>query len=123
LDRIRSNKSILIGFFSILLITISAHFLLKDSTFISGILWGVTLSYIGLILFIFIPNFKNNDSQKTFSALQYILRSIIRMGTIIIIFSALVFLLKVHALGLLAGAFAGMMVLSFLFLYKMKSAQ
>lgn len=119
----KSKKNVYIGFFSVLIVTIITHFLLKNVTFISGILWGITLSYIGLILFILLPNFKNDASQKTFSPLQYIFRSIIRMGTIVILFIALVFLLKVHTVGLLLGAFAGMMILSFIFLFKMKSAQ
>jgi hypothetical protein len=39
------------------------------------------------------------------------------------LFMVMIFVLKVHALGLLGGAFAGMMILSFLFLFKMKPAQ
>ena len=55
--------------------------------------------------------------------IQYLLRSTFRMGTILILFSAIVFLLKVNALGLLAGSFIGMIGLSFLFLFQMKPSQ
>jgi len=122
-DKIRSKKNILVGFLPVALTTILMHLVLKDITFISGLLWGFTLSYCGLLLFIFIPNFKSGQDIEKLSIVNYLLRSTIRMSTILVLFVALVFILKVHALGLLAGAFAGMMILSFLFLFKMKPAQ
>lgn len=123
MDKIRSKKNILVGFLPVALTTILMHLVLKDITFISGLLWGFTLSYCGLLLFIFIPNFKSGQDIEKLSIVNYLLRSTIRMSTILVLFVALVFILKVHALGLLAGAFAGMMILSFLFLFKMKPAQ
>jgi hypothetical protein len=45
------------------------------------------------------------------------------MSTLLILFIAIVFLLKVNALGLLAGSFIGMICLSFIFLFKMKTSQ
>jgi len=97
--------------------------LIKESKVISGLLWGLSLSYSGLLLFLLLPNHKYGQGIQALSMITYLFRSIIRMSTILLLFVVMVFVLKVHALGLLGGAFAGMMILSFLFLFKMKPAQ
>jgi hypothetical protein len=123
LDRIRNRKNIIALYFGILIVTVIVHLLIKDSKFISGLLWGFTLAYSGLLLFLFLPNHKFSQDVQALSMVNYLFRSVIRMSAILGLFMVMVFVLKVHALGLLGGAFAGMMILSFLFLFKMKPAQ
>lgn len=123
MDRIRNRKNVIALYFFVLVVTIIAHLLINESKFISGLLWGFTLAYSGLLLFLFLPNHKSGQDVQALSMINYLLRSVIRMSTILGLFMLMVFVLKVHALGLLGGAFAGMMILSFLFLFKMKPAQ
>jgi hypothetical protein len=123
LGRIQSKKNIVVGFLGILLLTISIHLFFNQIKFIGGFLWGVTLSYAGLLLFLFLPNFDSDKNYHNLSMVKYLLRSIIRMGTLLILFVIIVFFLKVNALGLLAGAFIGMICLSFIFLFQMKPSQ
>ena len=123
MDKIRSKKNILSGFLIILLITTAIQLLLNKVPFVSGFLWGLTLSYCGLLLFIFLPNFKSDNNYQNLSVIQYLFRSIVRMSTLLIFFTVIVFVLKVNALALLAGSFIGMIGLSFIFLFKMKPSQ
>lgn len=123
LTRIQSKKNIVVGFLGVLLLTIAIHLFFNQIKFIGGFFWGVSLAYSGLLLFLFLPNFSSDKSYHNLSIVKYLFRSTIRMGTLLILFVAMVFLLKVNALGLLAGAFIGMIGLSFIFLFKMKPSQ
>jgi hypothetical protein len=123
LTRIQSKKNIVVGFIGVLLLSITLHLFFNQIKFIGGFLWGVTLSYAGLLLFLFLPNFNSDKGYNNLSMAKYLFRSTIRMGTLLILFVIIVFLLKVNALGLLAGAFIGMIGLSFTFLFKMKPSQ
>lgn len=123
MDGIRSRKNIVALYFGIVIVTVIVHLLLKESKVISGLLWGFTLAYSGLLLFLFLPNHKSGQEVQALSMINYLFRSVVRMSTILVLFMVMVFVLKVNALGLLGGAFAGMMILSFLFLFKMKPAQ
>lgn len=123
MDRIRNRKNIVTLYFGILIVTVVVHLLIREYKVISGILWGFSLAYSGLLLFLFLPNHKSGQDVQALTMINYLFRSVIRMSTVLGLFMVMVFVLKVHALGLLGGAFAGMMILSFLFLFKMKPAQ
>jgi hypothetical protein len=117
------SKNLLIGFILLLAISVAGIFLKGKLEFFNGILWGFTLSYSGLLLFIFLPNFKQNNSYKKVSIATYLSRSAIRITIIMALFLSLIFLLKVHAIGLLVGSFVSMMILNFYFLFNMKQSQ
>lgn len=111
------------GFFGVLLLTIIIHLSFEKTIFINGFFWGIALSYCGLLLFTFIPNFKSKNGYSNLSIFEYLFRSVVRMSTLLILFAIIVLVLKVSAFGLLVGSFIGMICLSFIFLFKMKPSQ
>jgi hypothetical protein len=115
-----NNKILLYG----LVISIAFSFLLFKiwgaANLGIGLFWGFSLSYIGFSLFLLLPNKISNKASQTVSVMNYLIRSGIRITTMLILFVCVVFYFKINSLGLLIGTFAGLMLFTFLFLYRMK---
>ncbi|MGA2506613.1 MAG: hypothetical protein ABSF80_03960 [Chitinispirillaceae bacterium] len=85
---------------------------------VTGIVWGMVVALLGLLIYyIVIP--RPGVQVKSFIR-GYLPGALLRYVIMICAFCAVVFWLKINAVGVLLGAFAGMMTATFISLNKMR---
>lgn len=114
------NKLLFCGLFIALAVCFLIYKIWGAANFGIGIFWGISLSYIGALLFILLPNKLSNKASPAVSVINNLIRAGIRLSTMLILFVSVVFYFKINSVGLLIGTFAGLMIFTFLFLYQMK---
>ena len=87
----------------------------------TGFIWGLVLAYIGLVVFVvLLPSGTGERSQSSF-VMIYMLGAMARLILLAGALCAILFWLHVNSLGLLIGAFIGVVVITFAGLFKLKA--
>jgi hypothetical protein len=91
---------------------------LKAGHLFTGVVWGIGIAYFGVLVYtLLLP--KRTERKASFLA-GYMPGALLRYAVMIGVFSLAVFIVKINALGLLLGLFAGMTASTFFFLNKMR---
>ena len=105
------TMAMLLGLLGIILATGALLVLLPAIPLASGIAAGVGIAYVGFMLYYFL--FPRPGAQGLSFVKGYLPGAAVRYAAMIGIFCAVVFWLKMHAVGVLLGVFAGMMASTF----------
>lgn len=108
----------LLGLLAIILITGALQVFLPAAPLAAGIAAGVGIAYVGFILYYFL--FPRPGVKKLTFFQGYLPGAAIRYAAMIGLFCAVIFWLKMDTMGVLLGAFVGMMVTTFLSLNTMR---
>ncbi|MBN2036623.1 MAG: hypothetical protein JW768_07775 [Chitinispirillaceae bacterium] len=118
------TMTMLLGLLAVIVITGALQVLLPTVPLASGIAAGVGITYIGFILYYFL--FPRPGAKKLSFFHGYIPGVIIRYSVMIGVFCAVIFWLdtrRMFQIGVLLGAFIGMMISTFVSLNLMRRTQ
>jgi hypothetical protein len=102
----------LLALLAIVIVTVALQVFLPAEPLAAGIAAGVGIAYVGFILYYFL--FPRPGAKKLTFIQGYLPGAVLRYVAMIGLFCAVVFWLKMHTVGVLLGAFVGMMVSTFL---------
>lgn len=120
MKKIPSKKVLSAGLITALGISFLLYKIWGAAQFGIGLAWGLSIVYIGLFTFLVFPGHVVNKTNSAVSVMNYLIKSGIRITIMLTLFIGVVFWFKINSLGLMIGAFAGLMGLTFYFLYQMK---
>jgi hypothetical protein len=119
----RNNLSLplISGFILVVAAGTALYFFLPKpgENLITGTVAGFGVAYLGFLLYYFL--LPRTNSGATFVK-SYLPGAVLRYVTMIGAFCVVVFLLKIHTLGVLLGTFIGMMVSTFVSLNSMRQS-
>ena len=104
---------------AVILAAAFAFWKLPGGNLVTGLLSGLAIAGVGVFLYSALPPQAGSNEKGPFW-LRYMGGAFLRYTVMIVVFCAAVFAARINRLGLLIGAFAGMMVATFVFLNKMR---
>lgn len=85
---------------------------------VTGIVWGIVVAHLGLLMYYILVPRPGGTTIKFFRG--YLPGALLRYVIMISAFCAVVFWLRINAVGVLLGAFVGMMTATFISLNRMR---
>ena len=85
---------------------------------VTGIVWGILVAHLGLLMYFILVPRPDGTNIKFFR--KYLPGALLRYVIMISAFCVVVFWLRINAVGVLIGTFAGMMTATFISLNRMR---